>query len=171
MFKRWILKRNIALVCLNDFLRKETAKSYAKANRMLYLDIDELIDFEVISRKQVSLKCGDEFLKKLEKECITQVVDYENCVFSLSADLFLANDNKVLLEDCTIVYLATEMHAIDISKIKNKSEKTKLQQSMDINNNINDFLQKICPYVVENADIKSIVEIIDEIKSFGKKSK
>lgn len=133
--------------------------------KMHYLDVDELVDFELISRKQVSLKCGDVFLKKLEKECISRVAEYENCVFSISVDLYLANDNNILLEDCNVVYLSTEIHNIDISKIKNKQEKIKLQQAMDINNNINEFLIKTTNNVIENADIKSIEDIVLEIKS------
>ena len=159
------MKKNIAIICLNDYLRKETAKQVAQSTKMHYLDVDELIDFELISRKQVSLKCGDVFLKKIEKECISRVVEYENCVLSVSVDLYLANENSVLLDGCKVVYLATEMHNIDVSKIKNKKEKIKLQQAMDINNNINDFLLKTSKIVIENADIKSIEDIVAEIKS------
>lgn len=159
------MKKNIAIICLNDYLRKETAKLLAESTKMYYLDVDELIDFELISRKQVSLKCGDVFLKKVEKECISRVVEYESCVLSISVDLYLSNENSVLLDDCKVVYLATEMHNIDISKIKNKKEKIKLQQAMDINNNINDFLIKTSKIVVENADIKSLDDIVKEIKS------
>ncbi len=159
------MKKNIAIICLNDYLRKETAKQLAKIKKMHYLDIDELVDFELISRKQVALQCGDVFLKKIERECISRVMEYESCVFSISVDLYLANDNSILLNDCKIVYLSTEMHKIDLSTVKNKKEKLKLQQAMDINNNINEFLIKTSKYVVENADMKSIDDIVIEIKS------
>lgn len=159
------MKKNIAIICLNDYLRKETAKLLAESKKMHYLDIDELVDFELINRKQVALKCGDAFLKKVERECIARVMEYESCVFSLSVDLYLANDNSVMLNDCKIVYLSTEMHKIDLTTVKNKQEKMKLQQAMDINNNINEFLIKTSKYVVENADIKSIEDIVTEVKS------
>lgn len=159
------MKKNIAIICLNDYLRKETAKQLANAKKMHYLDVDELVDFELISRKQVAIQCGDVFLKKIERECISRVMEYESCVFSISVDLYLANDNSVLLNDCKIVYLSTEMHNIDLSTVKNKNEKLKLQQAMDINNNINEFLIKTSKYVVENADMKSIEDIVNEIKS------
>ncbi len=159
------MKKNIAIICLNDYLRKETAKQLANAKKMHYLDVDELVDFELISRKQVAIQCGDVFLKKIERECISRVMEYESCVFSISVDLYLANDNSVLLNDCKIVYLSTEMHNIDLSTVKNKNERLKLQQAMDINNNINEFLIKTSKYVVENADMKSIDDIVNEIKS------
>lgn len=159
------MKKNIAIICLNDYLRKETAKQLANAKKMHYLDVDELVDFELISRKQVALQCGDVFLKKIERECISRVMEYESCVFSISVDLYLANDNSVMLNDCKIVYLSTEMHSIDLSTVKNKNERLKLQQAMDINNNINEFLIKTSKYVVENADMKTIEDIVNEIKS------
>lgn len=159
------MKKNIAIICLNDYLRKETAKQLANAKKMHYLDVDELVDFELISRKQVALQCGDVFLKKIERECISRVMEYESCVFSISVDLYLANDNSVILNDCKIVYLSTEMHSIDLSTVKNKNERLKLQQAMDINNNINEFLIKTSKYVVENADMKTIEDIVNEIKS------
>lgn len=158
------MKKNIAIICLNDYLRKETAKLLAKSKKMHYLDIDELVDFELINRKQVSIKCGDVFLKKVERECVSRAMEYESCVFSISVDLYLANDNSVLLDGCKIVYLSTEMHSIDLATIKNKKEKLKLQQALDINNSINDFLVRTSKYVVENADIKSVEDVVEEIK-------
>lgn len=158
------MKKNITIVCLNDFIRKETGKEFAKNNNMHYLDVDELIDFELISRRQVSLKCGDEFLNRLERECIERVAEYENCVYSISPDLFLANDNKVYLENSYIIYLNTDLHSIDISKIRNKNERVKVQQEMEVFDNINGFLVATCPYVIHNADMKSIKDIVSEIR-------
>lgn len=159
------MSRNITIVCLNDFLRKEAGKELAKINKMFYLDIDEMLDFELISRSQVSIKCGDEYLHKLEQDCIKRVAEYENCVYSISPDMFLANDNKVYLKDTSVVYLNTDMHNIDVSKIRNKNEKIKIMQDMEVFDNINGFLIATCPYVVEDADMKSLKDIVVEIKS------
>ena len=161
---RWILKKNVTIVCLNDFLRKETGKEFAKHNNMHYLDVDELIDFELISRRQVSLKCGDDFLNRLECECISRVAEYENCVYSISPDLFLANDNRFYLENSYIIYLNTDMHKIDVSKIKSKNERMKVMQDMEVFDNLNGFLVATCPYVINEADIKSIKDIVEEIR-------
>lgn len=163
-----VLKKNITIVCLNDFLRKETGKEFAKCYNMHYLDVDELIDFELISRRQVSIKCGDEFLNRLEKECVARVAEYENCVYSISPDLFLANNNKAYLENSYIIYLNTDMHNIDISKIRNKNAKEKAIQYMEVFENVNGFLIATCPYVIENADFKSIKDIVAEIKTIVK---
>lgn len=157
------MKRNITIVCLNDFIRKETGKEFAKYNNMHYLDVDELIDFELISRRQVSLKCGDEFLNRLERECVSRVAEYENCVYSISPDLFLANDNKIYLDNSYIIYLNTDLHNIDITKVRNKNEKVKIQQEMEVFDNLNGFLVATCPYVIESADMKSIKDIVQEI--------
>lgn len=158
------MSRNITIICLNDFLRKEVGKEVAKNNNMFYLDIDELIDFELISRNQVSIKCGDEFLHKLEQECVMRVAEYENCVYSISPDMFLANNNRVYLENTSIIYLNTDMHNIDISKIRSKTEKMKIMQEMEVFDNINGFLVATCPYVIDKADLKSIKDIVQEIK-------
>lgn len=158
------MKKNITIVCLNDFLRKETGKEVAKAIDMHYLDVDELLDFELISRNYVSVKCGDEFLNKLEQECVQRVAEYENCVYSISADLFLANNNRMYLENSYIIYLNTDMHNIDLSKIKNKNERVRLMQEMEVFENINGFLVATCPYIIEDADMKGIKDIVDEIK-------
>lgn len=162
------MKKNITIICMNDFLRKETGKEFAKFDNMHYLDVDELIDFELISRRQVSLKCGDEFLNKLERECVARVAEYQNCVYSISPDLFLANDNKIYLENSYIIYLSTDMHNIDVSKIKNKSERMKIMQDMEVFDNINGFLTNTCPYVIQEADMKSIKELVEEIRDIVK---
>lgn len=156
------MKKNITLVCLNDFIRKETAKQLAKLRHMNYLDVDELLDFDV-NKKQVSILCGDEYLMKLEKDCVERISEYTNCVFSISADMFLANDNRYYLENSNIIYLATEMHNIDLKKIKNKTERARLEQLMDVYENINEYLTKTCPLIIADSDQKEILDLAKEI--------
>lgn len=163
------MKKNISLVCLNDFIRKEVGKALASSLKMLFCDIDEMIDFEIINKKQVSIKCGDEYLKQLERECIERVMQYETCVYSVSDELFMANNNSILLEDTIVVYLETQIHEMDIKQVKNKNEKAKLLQKLEIQENINNYLKINCPYIIENADRKTIEDIVKEIKNFQKK--
>ena len=157
------LKKNIVLVSLNDFLRRETAKVLAKKKKMNYVDVDELLDFELISRKQVRLKCGDEFLKKLERKCIQKVSEYENCIASVSTDIFLANDNRDYFENFSIFYLATEIRSIDLSQVKNKEEKDALSENEEIFSHINDYLIATCEHVIHEADCLEIDDIASKI--------
>lgn len=152
-------------MCLNDFLRKDIAKSFAKKNKMLYLDIDELLDFELLDRKVVALKCGDEYLKKLEKECLERVAEYENCVFSLSCDLFLANNNFDLLQDTKIVYLETHLENVNLNSIKSRSEREKTIQNLEISHYLNEFLKNLVKISILDADKmdnESLIDLINE---------
>lgn len=159
------MKKNITIVCLNDNIRIDCAREFAKANQMFFLDVDDLLDFELIDRKMVSIKYGDECLTKLEKECMERVANYENCVYSVSCDLFLANDNRFFLEDTEIVYLETHLENIDLKKVKNKTEREKIMQNLEISQNINDYLKNTVKNVVKDADLKTTSEIVQEISN------
>lgn len=158
------MKKNITIVCLDDSLRKNVAKEFAKTTNMLYLDVDELLDFELLDRKLVAIKCGDEYLKEAEKKCLQRVAEYENCVFAISCDIFLANNNRELLNDTKIVYLESLLENVNLSSVKSRSEREKLVQNLEISHYLNEFLKNTTKICIENADKMSMNDILTAIK-------
>jgi len=164
MAGRRILKKNIVIVCLNDFLLKEVSESVAKKFKMDFVDIDEHIEKKLLENKGESLSFASEFLTKLEREYIQKLTKKNNTVFSISAETFLANNNCDYFHNFSVVYIATEIHKIDINTIKSKAERTRIIQNTEIQQNLNDFLSVSANYVVLNADIKEVDEIVKEIE-------
>ena len=162
------MKKNIVLICLNDYLLKQVSADLVKKLKANWLDIDGAVENELLRSKGDKLHIANEFLTSLERKIISQAVTEENTIFSISPEMFLANSNKEYFHECSCIYLATETHSIDILQIKNKAEKTRIIQNATINSNLNEFLINSCEYVIQNADIKEIADLVKEIKALIK---
>ncbi len=60
---------------------------------MYFLDVSQLYEFEIAQKDEVILKCGIDYLKKLESKLIDSVTGYENTVVLMSYDLYVSNGN------------------------------------------------------------------------------
>ena len=164
MVGRWILKKNIVIVSLNDFIMKEVCLLLAKKLNMNFVDIDTLIEKELLANKGESLNIANDYLSSLERRIIQKVVGQTNSVLSISAETYLANNHIDYFHETNLIYLQTTVHSIDVNLIKNKAERTRIEQNTTLHENLNEFLMNSSNSVVENADVKDIKEIVKEIE-------
>lgn len=152
--------KNILIVCADKDLRKDLAKSLATELKRLYLDADELLDFEILNRREFSLTDARDTLNKMEQETLTRVMHFKNCVITISHELFVSNDNFKILDNVIKVHLMLSK-AYLVAKTK-KADKHKLEQELCLFDEINKLASANCNICV-SKDIKSIPEICQEI--------
>lgn len=157
------MKKNIVIVSSNKNLRKDLSKLIAGDTKMLNIDADELLDFELVNTRNMSIREVGATLKQLENEYVTRVSKFKNCIITMSDKLFLADDHFKLLKDLKKIYLQTPPQTP--SKNAKKEELYRIEQELLIYNEINDLLTSICDIVVKADDKlpKISQQIIDKL--------
>lgn len=100
------MKSNITLIALNATFKKEIAKQLAERLGMFYVDVNDLIKYDLLNIKQVISVAGLDYYNKVETKTVGSVSSYENTLITLDNDTFFNNDNYKLLKDSSIfIYL------------------------------------------------------------------
>ena len=158
------MKKNIVVVSLNNYLAKEVCLVLSQHLEMNFIDVDAHIEKELLLNKGDSLSNAEDYLTKLERNYIQKLTSKTNSIFSIDAETYLANNHIDYFRECDVVYLQTKIHSIDLKQIKNKAERTRIEQNTSIHENLNDFLTSSSEFIIENSDVKDINEIINEIE-------
>jgi shikimate kinase len=156
-------------VCADKELRKDLSKILANKLNYLYLDINDMVDYAVLLNVDSNLNEAGNILRSVESDSIKRAMGYEDCIITMSNDLFVANDNFKLLKCEHKVHLKLPKGYL-ISKIK-KDDKYKLEQELIMYNQVNNLIGLRCDVVI-NKEVKSLQEISNEvIISLNKKAK
>lgn len=102
---------------------------------MFFLDVDELLEYELAEKDEIILKCGEEHYKQLEQKTIKSASTFENTVAVINYDMFCADGNyKFFLKTAYIFYIELpkqyfENHADEniINKIAYEDRSKKLE--------------------------------------------
>ncbi len=154
--------KNILIICADKDLRKDLSKELASQLKRLYLDADELLDFEILNRQEVSLTEASDALHIMEAETLKRVLSFKNCVITISHDLFVANDNFKMLNGLTKVNVELSK-AYVIAKTK-KEQRHKLEQELCLFDQINLLINKNCDITISHEG-KPIEALSQEIIS------
>ena len=161
--------KNILIVCADKNLRKDISKALASELRCLYLDADELLDFEIVNRQNIKLSDAGEALQQMELDTIKRMTEFKNCIITMSNQLFVSNDNFEQIKGVTKVCLSLSK-AFLVAKI-NKDNKHKIEQELCLFDEINGLIKRNCDIVIDK-DIKTnsqlVQEIIYEVQSIKK---
>ena len=58
---------------------------------MFFVDVKELIEYDLVNSKEALLRCGKEYIEKEERKTVRNVSEYENTVVNIPYDLFVNN--------------------------------------------------------------------------------
>ena len=152
--------KNILIVCADKQLRKDLSKALATELKCLYLDANELLDFEMLNRQEVALSQMGEALSLMEQDTLKRVMEFKNCVITISHDLFVSNDNYKLLDGVVKCYLKLSKSYI-VAKTS-KADKHKLEQELNMFDEISNVIAANCDFVVDKS-VKSIPELCQEV--------
>jgi len=147
-------------VCADKELRKDISKNLATACNCIYLDIDEMLSFEVLNHEDLKLNEAGEVLRKIQKDCINRAKQYKNCIITIPNDIFVANDNFKLFNENIKIFI-TLSKAYFVARTQH-DDKNKLEQQLSLYNQINILIKNNCNYIIDK-DIKSIEQICQEI--------
>lgn len=158
--------QNILIVCADKELRKDLSKVLATELGFLYVDVDEVLDYELLNHQDVTIAEAKEVLKKLELKSINRVLNFNKCVVTISRDLFLSNDNFKLFSNMTKVFvLITKAHFVARYK---SDDKYRLEQELVLFDKVNNLISSKCDMTI-NKEVKSVqdmcAEILDKLKN------
>ena len=152
--------KNILIVCADKNLRKDLSRALASELKCLYLDADELLDFEIVNRQEIKLSEAAGALNQMELDTLKRIAEFKNCVITISDELFVSNDNFEHIKDVVKVYIELSKSYM-VSKSAPK-ELYKLEQKLSVYEEINNLIKANCNFSI-SKDIKSVEQLCQEI--------
>lgn len=152
--------QNILIVCIDKDLRKDISKVLSTELGFLYVDVDEILDFEILNTQDVNLKEASQIIKELERKSIERSLKFKDCIITMSRDLFVANDNFLLFKDCKKVFVRLPKSYLIA---RGGKDKYSIDQQIELFDKINKLVAINCNITIDK-DILSIHEIVKAIK-------
>ena len=152
--------QNILIVCADKTLRKDISKVLGAELNFLYVDVDEVLDFEIINQQNVKIDEARDVMRSLEQKSIERVLGFNNCIITISRDLFVAHDNFLLIKNFHKVFVCLPK-AYFVAR-NNSGDFNKLEQELLLFDKINKLVSINCDIVIDK-EVKSIEDISKEI--------
>lgn len=161
------MKSNILLVGLDYSFIKSLAIKLADYFDMHYLDVQDLLEYSLMDRENMKLKCGEDYVEKEEQKIANSVREYENTIINFPYSLYIKNNNHIYLNDSSItIYIKMSSNLLyNLNSKKEYSEQILVE--IITQKELDELIEEktnIC------VDIKSIDEnecvnrIIDKLK-------
>ena len=120
------MKTNLTLTCLLNSYNKAISQMLADKLELYYLNLQELMEYNLMNEEEILQTCGAEYLEGLKNKTIKDVSNYDNSVISIPHN-YLANKNYVtkFKNRSIIIYLAMSEKIFDkkVAKISDEEEK------------------------------------------------
>lgn len=130
------MRPNIVIIGFENQFNRILGKSIADKLDMFFVDVSELVEYNLISSKDALIKCGQEYIDKEERKTVMSVAEFENSVAFIEYDSFVHN-YKYFGENNLIVYIVPKsVSAIDEIVFEERDK----------------FLREIADIVVKNDD-------------------
>lgn len=158
------MKNNICVIGLANKYTKHIASRLARTLEMYFADVDDLIDFDVISKEETINLCGREYLEKIERKKVKQAVSFENTLVTLNHTLL--NDVKNcerIDENCLVIFLKISHELYEKKLTNEKVKKLGKILALSLINERNTICESMSDIIVE-CDGKTLTNIIQEIK-------
>ena len=79
------MKSNITFIALNNSFKKNIAKQLAEKLEMFYIDINELINYNLHNVAEVISLAGLEYYNEVETKTVASISSYENSLITLNS--------------------------------------------------------------------------------------
>ncbi len=104
------MKTNIALICLLDNYNKEVAEILSEKLELFFVNIDEMVEFELGDADHILNTLGSEegadYIKKCEDKIVGNVANFENTIISLNPTTMFSNENYEKISNTSfVIYL------------------------------------------------------------------
>ena len=161
-----IMKSNILLVGLDYDFVKSVANELANKFDMFFLDVNDLIEYNLMDTKNVKVTCGIEYFEKVEKKIALSVAEYENTVINFPYSLFLnANFSNILSKRAITIFIKMDKETLVKENFRRKENKLSIE--ILTCEELNKLLTEKAEMVVENSTLNTkicIDDIINELK-------
>lgn len=156
------MKRNITLLLPLGTYKKQIAKQLATKLKMHFIDVGDLLKFELVDTQKVLEVAGKEYLERQENKIVQRVASFSDAVITLDLSTLNTADNmKQLKETSLFVYL--RFLEKDYIKLL-KKEKNSLSNSSLLDQKLfaerDEFFKKISDVVVNctNTNKRDIIK-------------
>lgn len=155
------MKANITVIGLVGNFKKTVAKLLSDKLEMIFADVNDIMEFNLINTKMIEC-AGQDYFDKNEAKTIKQLSEYENTVITLNfSSLNKGNNIKILKENSVIIYLKLNF---DEFKVLNNLENYGALASINEKTfaDRDKLLDKMCDISVEveHIDATSVVNHI-----------
>ena len=104
------MKTNIALICLLDNYSKNVSKLLSERLEMFYVDVEEMVHFELGDEQHILETLGQQEGKKYIDDCEARVVknvtSFENTIICINPTTMFSNENfKEIIKTSYVIYL------------------------------------------------------------------
>ena len=157
------MKSNILLVGLDYGFIKNLANDLANKLDMFFLDVNDLIEYNLMDTKNVKVTCGVEYFEKVESKIALSVREYENTVINFPYSLFLnANFSNLLSERALIIFIKMDKETLVKENFRNANNKLSLE--ILTCNELNKTLSSKADIIVKNSTLNTKICVDDIIK-------
>ena len=163
----YYMKSNILLVGLDYDFIKNVANELANKFDMFFLDVNDLIEYNLIDTKNVKVTCGVEYFEKVEKKIALSVAEYENTVINFPYSLFLnANFANILSQRALTIFIKMDKETL----VKENFRKGENKLSIEILtcDELNKLLEEKVDLTVGNSTLNTkicIDDIVEKLKN------
>ena len=104
---------NLVIIGFDNQFISRLGKYVADRLDMLYADVLELIEYNLVNSKEALLRCGREYIEKEERKTISAVSEYENAVISIPYDIFINNSKYVSKDSFIVCVISNNISSVD----------------------------------------------------------
>lgn len=167
------MKNNITIIALNGEFKKDIAKKLADKLGMFFVDVNEMINYDLLNINHVISVAGIDYYNKVESKTVKSISTFENSLITIDNDTFFNNDNYKYLKNTSIfIYLRLdfENYKTLLNKEKDKNKKYEKKLNEKLFNERDALMLNLCDININvNLQWKNIItQIIREIKKHFK---
>ena len=108
-----ILERNLAILCLSNNYGKIFGKKVADFLEMFYVNIEDILEYNLISEDMLK-SAGIEYFEKEKQKIIDAITDYDNSLFVCNLNTFFEKDNiSKFKPNCVVIYLRFDRNCLE----------------------------------------------------------
>lgn len=151
------MKKNLAFVCFDIEYCKKIGKKFADFLDMLFVDIREMLEYNMIN-DAMKQNVGEEYYNKKEQATIKEISGYDNALVTVDGSIFIrGNNHKLLAENCTVVYLKITQKMFEKSN-KVSSISTRPTFAFDVENKLCKQLSDLTIDILEKEQDFEIIK-------------
>lgn len=158
----WFLKTNITLLLPLSSYKKKLTRELAHKLDMFFVDVEDMLQFELVDLKRALSINGKDYLEKEENKLVARLYSYTNALITLNLSTFFKEqNNKLIKENSLIVYF--EFSTANYFKLLKKEQKgDELELNFKLFEERNKLLKNNADIVVncQNTNKKDIIKLL-----------
>lgn len=164
------MKSNLVLLCAENTFKKKIAKELAESLDMNFVDVDDLINYELDDSKNIIEKAGMEYFKQQQNNIIKRIFTFENTIVSIETEMLKQTPNvEKYKKNANFIFLQLNFDVF-VELQKNSNESKQLKQ---INKTVfferQKYLEKFADIVVnikKDLILKTTQQTLIQLKSY-----